>query len=199
MVRAILDGRKTQTRRVINPQPIWVADPSVPFKTTDADPMGIINCQHGKPGDRLWVRETWQGYKRVSYEYNEWEEAECVKDVAENGYTSFVYKADGKNFPDKWLPSIHMPRIASRITLGIVSVRVERLQDISEHDAIAEGCIKFPFYSAYTFHDNDKSGHATHTGAYRKLWESLNGTGSWDLNPWVWVIEFKRVNNGFSE
>ena len=124
MVRAILDGRKTQTRRVINPQPIWVADPSVPFKTTDADPMGIINCQHGKPGDRLWVRETWQGYKRVSYEYNEWEEAECVKDVAENGYTSFVYKADGKNFPDKWLPSIHMPRIASRITLESLALEL---------------------------------------------------------------------------
>ena len=88
-----------------------------------------------------------------------------------------------------------MPRIASRILLEVKNVRVERLSDISEEDAIAEGCIKFPFEDscAYTFYENDKTGHATHTGAYRKLCESLNGSGSWDLNPWVWVVEFKTL------
>lgn len=182
MVRAILDGRKTQTRRVINPQPIWVADPSVPFKTTDADPKGIINCPYGKTGDRLWVRETF-----------------CYHD----DLAMYLYKADDVTCC-KWKPSIHMPRWASRITLEIVSVRVERLQDISEKDAIAEGISKVPFRPCEGWpicdgymvgKDDGVTGLAAKAStAYKKLWESINGPGSWDLNPWVWVVEFRRIN-----
>ena len=203
MVRAILDSRKTQTRRIINPQPYidgmgnfcWNGenfgqDFNGPCIQAIASPIPSsktkrVRCPYGKPGDRLWVRETFKQHDEV-----------------------ISYKADGTWITDfqhtgginpheniTWIPSIHMPRNASRILLEITGVRVERLQDISEEDAIAEGCIKFPFEDdhAYTFYDDDKTGHATHTGAYRKLWESLNGTGSWDLNPWVWVVEFRTL------
>jgi len=198
MVRAILNGTKTQTRRIIKPQPLWVGDPSVPFKTSDCDPKGIINCPYGKPGDRLWVRETWQGplfYGEIPYDWNsdKYKNPEYCYYRA-SGHSCDFTDADD-NYVERWSPSIHMPRWASRILLEVVNVRVERLQDISEDDAIAEGCIKFPFEDdhAYTFSKEDKTGHATHTGAYRNLWESINGPGSWDLNPWVWVVEFKVI------
>ena len=169
MVRAILDGRKTQTRRIVKQKHLpFLENITGNFLDGKWDQRPF---PYGKPGDRLWVRETF-----------------CYHD----DLAMYLYKADDVTCC-KWKPSIHMPRNASRILLEITGVRVERLQDISEEDAIAEGCIKFPFEDdhAYTFYDDDKTGHATHTGAYRKLWESLNGPGSWDLNPWVWVVEFK--------
>ncbi len=155
MVRAILDGRKTQTRRVIRPQPRWVGDPGIPFRTEDADPKGIIQCPYGKPGDQLWVRETWAP-----------NEGDVLAGKA-------FYRADNNTIVERWRPSIHMPRWASRITLEITKVRVERLQDISEEDAKAEG-------SAYRTE-------------FRDIWRSIYGDGSWAHNPWVWVIEFRRI------
>ena len=147
----------------------------------------IKYCPYGQPGDRLWVRETVaRGGSGMMWT------------VRNGGY--LVYKAD---YPDgcmptnvdKWTPSIHMPRWASRINLEIVSVRIERLQDISEEDAIAEGLKVFP--SGYVFPGTsyDKSGlcHTAAEVAYSMGWESINGPGSWDLNPWVWVVEFRRV------
>jgi hypothetical protein len=189
MVRAILDGRKTQTRRVIKkiekvPARYlgWKHNGWAFYK--DDFPAGGMAacpfmCPYGVPGDRLWVRETWQGYRKTSYEYDEWASMESPKDRHEWPFEP-AYKADGKNFPDKWLPAIHMPREFSRITLEIKAVRVERLQDISERDCCAEGVgspvtrdLKRPKFQA--------------------LWQSINGHQSWDANPWVWVIKFERV------
>lgn len=209
MVRAILDGRKSQTRRVVNRLRKFgsISGPLTEFGKSDTqgydwhfrdkgmrwhdiDEARLLDlCPHGKIGDRLWVRETWQGYQRTSYEYDEWEAAESIKDVTEGGFLSFVYKADGENYPDKWFPSIHMPRIASRILLEITDVRVERLQDISEDDAIAEGVSNTESFKGIGVDDEMANRYA-----YRELWQSINGQGSWDINPWVWVIEFKRID-----
>lgn len=181
MVRAILDGTKTQTRRVVKPQ--FAAD-AIPVEMPATDPAGgwvvpghsgvwwcdaaanpddVRRCPYGQPGDRLWVREAWARTRVFG--------AEMV-----------VYR-EGDNRTDyggPWKPSIHMPRWASRITLEITSVRVERLQDISEADAIAEGVYTDPASPAYD--------------AYAQLWDEINGPGSWAANPWVWVLEFRRLN-----
>ena len=159
MVRAILEGRKTQTRRVIKPQPLWVGDPNVAFKTHSANPKGIINCPYGQPGDRLWVRETFAGTKN----------------------TGFAYRATDTAYGHKWRPSIFMPHWASRINLEVVSVRVERVQDISIEDAYDEGM--------------EWGDQGCGVLEFKNLWDSINlkrGYG-WDANPWVWVIEFKRL------
>jgi hypothetical protein len=183
MVRAILNGRKTHTRRMVKPQPLWVADPSVPFSTPDADPKGVIKSPFGTVGDRLWVKEThWINH------------AEKL----------LAYRAD-MEFPDhmnksKWRPSIHMPRWASRITLDITAVRVERVQDITEEDAMAEGVESVwygnaKFWKAYGKNLLPEGGELVATMAaaqsFRTLWQSIYG--NWDANPWVWVYEFRRI------
>jgi hypothetical protein len=195
MVRAILEGRKTQTRRVA----IKTSQPHVVYATDfDQDEclLEIENsligkrywngCPYGKPGDQLWVRETCRaeelpsGLDGVRYAadgaFREIENTHEASDVwvKLNGYRG------GKGLT---VPTIHMPRWASRITLEITGVRVERLNEISGADCIAEGIIESdaPQY-AFGLHD-----------AYRDLWESINGPGSWDANPWVWVIEFAVV------
>ncbi len=198
MVRAILDGRKTQTRRVIKPQP---SEEWQPFsygeihgydKNGELSPdivkgHGVCNengddgytCPFGAVGDLLWVRETIQHHGYA-------------------GAKHFVYSADGKSgshryqfFKKHVIPSIFMPRYASRITLEITGVGVERLRDISEADAIAEGITMcesgYFWWNAY----KQKNPHRNAIGAYRDLWKSINGAGSWDANPWVWVIDFK--------
>lgn len=202
MVRAILDGRKTQTRRVVKPAPDWLHPEPCSGETAEGFQSGLDyslwahegdpeadqrRCPYGGPGDRLWVRET----ARVAT--TGW----CSKDGHE-----FVieYKAGGslrqkykcpkpfpacshnKDFSPKWQPAIHMPRWASRITLEMTDVSVERLNDISESDAIAEGV--------------RRQSAAEPIDLYMQLWEKINGTGSWATNPWVWVIEFKQVDNG---
>lgn len=202
MVRAILDGRKTQTRRAVKPQPVGNAD--VQFRLSaavTAAPDGKqVRCPYGQPGDRLWVRET------------------CRAEELTNGLDGVRYLADGafreidntQAASEAWcamnayrgersatIPSIHMPRWASRILLEITAVRVERLQDISDrgptNDCCAEGvyhcgmeCPTYEQWHGAEFRSAEKF-------MYRQLWEQINGPGSWDANPWVWVVEFKRI------
>lgn len=172
MVRAILAGNKTQTRRLVKPQPQCFIGSGLPGGWTpavaDGEGMRALKCPYGQPGDRLWVREAF---------CDDWKQSHGI-----------VYRADGGLDADmfdagcKWRPSIHMPRLASRITLEIVGVRVKRLQDISEDDTVAEG-----------IPEGEVSPADAGRFAYRLLWESINGPGSWDANPWVWAIEFKRL------
>lgn len=210
MVRAILEGRKTQTRRLVRPQPPH--DCSEIEKQPRTDPYlgcvvsgdsGIwedvhsmdyrVRCPYGKPGDRLWVRETWRvdGLDRRGALMH-------GKDVCMESGASFYAdcECDSALADGPWIPSIHMPRWASRITLEIVNVRIERLQDISEEDAIAEGIRPVRVGLTDRAFEWDSFSDATYTAneAYAALWESINGPGSWDANPWVWVVEFRRVD-----
>lgn len=189
MVRAILDGRKTQTRLVVKkaiPDESFINAPYNGFAFVGQFNGGTYTvpflCPYGQPGDRLWVRETWQGFRQVCVEYDEWEPMDSPKDRHNNQPYEPVYRADGKSQPDKWFPAIHMPRLFSRITLEITKVRVERLHGISRGDAMAEGC-PFP---------NMADGDSPRTW-FAELWQSINGPDSWAANPWVWVIEFKRI------
>lgn len=215
MVCALLAGTKTQTRRVVKPQPQMVTDRMI--KTLEGDPCVLMRllentgkrCPYGQPGDRLWVRETWAHYQTVNH-----------RKLGNGGAISEVsdglagYRADGhgtiedfRNYicviseidleaveinGDRWKTGIHMPRWASRTTLEITGVRVERLQDVSESDAIAEGILK-TVSGFYSYGDEYNPGYKTARDAYRGLWGSINGPGSWDANPWVWVVEFKKL------
>ena len=187
MVRAILDGNKTQTRRVLKPQPVDLqygpgAEP------WDASTGYALRCPYGNLGDLLWVRETWglfndlgfcdtslAGLKKLPYHWQLSYRADHIDPE----------KGDGPHQP-VWRPSIYMPRWASRITLEITGIRVERLQQISEADAIAEGC---PLVNPDQFIPG--YGGSSASGWFSQLWEDINGNGSWDVNPWVWVIEFR--------
>ncbi|MGX3404849.1 morphogenetic protein [Klebsiella pneumoniae] len=201
MVRAILDGRKTQTRR---PVKFPVHDKNLGCELAGNELAGelsagnYLNSAFGKPGDRIWVREAFRVHSRAT-------------DVA-----TLVYKASERNSwteqthrvpvavcnkpatPEKWTPSLHMPRWASRILLEITDVRVERLNAISEEDATAEGVPPagslLPDYPG-TFL-TPKGDFATAKVAFQRLWESIYGEESWNANGWVWVIEFKRVEGG---
>ncbi len=185
MVRALLAGTKTQTRRALRNGTWWTPEHGV----IRMAPAGLactgfahVACPYGVPGDRLWVRETFAGsiaYERHGYALKDWG-------------NKLWYVADGEPRSGQWTrprPSIHMPRCLSRITLEVTGVRVERLQDISEADAQAEGCA----LECMTPTGGD-SGSAIHgPGGYMALWESINGPGSWDANPRVWVVEFRRA------
>jgi hypothetical protein len=174
MVRALLDGSKTQTRRIVKPQPFredYMAEENVRRHFATLGP-------YGQPGDRLWVRESYADIgPRLAYRADQDDGAHCKV--------------------TKWTPSIHMFRADSRILLEIVWVRVERLNDCSAADAVAEGIRRVgPGFERW----HPDPADVDHTGstqdpvlAYRGLWESINGAGSWAANPWVWVVEFKRV------
>jgi len=181
MVRAILDGRKTTTRRIVKPQPdrsfTWTA-----HKQCEAE----YKCPYGQAGDRLWVRETWAGLSH-NYESDSWEQWEpsYLKESLDFP-NQLIYRADGENELIKWTPSIHMLRWASRITLEITNVRVERLQEITEEDAINEGC------GIQLLCPDDEYFKAKEH--FCILWESINGKKyPWSSNPFVWVISFRRV------
>jgi len=198
MVRALLAGTKTQTRRALKRQP-WAScsieegnegeSPFVYSALHGAGPGHEVEesrtpcrCPYGMPGDRLWVRETW-----------------AQPTTLDPGPTFYRadYPACAAGFsnlppPDEitWKPSIHMFRKDSRILLEIVSVRVERLRDISEADAAAEGWPRRPEVS------DDPQVHADAARDwYMDLWEQINGVGSWGANPWVWVVEFRRIGS----
>ena len=189
MVRAILKGDKTQTRRKMNPQPIegdcleiGTYAPTVVDRHGEEGPgkegwgasseYECIRCPYGKPGDRIWVRETFCPYTTTVYS----SQGKTVSDP------KAVYAADGGFLLNgyKWKSSIFMPRWASRITLVISSVRVQRIQDISEEDAIAEG-----FGMAF--------GPGMFSRAFDSYWDEINGSGSWSDNPWVWCVGFRMV------
>jgi hypothetical protein len=185
MVRALLARTKRQTRRITKPQPIAVWSQGVTI--TDAahysahvrlaDGAGVdpwIRCPYGKAGDLLWVRETWGVFRRQP--------------------GTPVYRADDENAlgaSNAWRPSIHMRRSYSRLTLRITDVRLERLHEISEDDAIAEGidqamCVRLTTKSPWVGHVAPAAVHA-----YAALWDQINGDGAWLANPWVWVVAFE--------
>lgn len=193
MIRAILEGRKTQTRRVIKPQPLALTSDGLPFaQTADDERFGrlgkVIACPYGQSGDQLWVRETFTDEAGGIWPY-----------LGEH----ISYRADPlQPLCERWTPSIHMPRWASRIALELTGVRVERLQNISEADAIAEGAeghyIENGWYwRNYLLTDEDAAVSPMFTcpkESFRSLWESINGADSREANPWVWVIQFKRIH-----
>lgn len=188
MVRAVLDGSKTQTRRVLKPQPLGGAPellhhllPSHQrWATDEPEEERVWKCPYGAPGDRLWVREAWHTHAFL--------DAVPPRDLQTR---SIHYAADGKIQTGKLRPGMFMPRWASRITLEVAGVRVERLQDISEADARAEGA---PYYEEGVDAPPPDDDHVwSYRASFRLLWESINGPVSWDANPWVWVVEFRRV------
>jgi len=185
MVRAILAGSKTQTRRALAPD-LFISSGGAVVRMASAGPAttGIreAHCPYWRePGDRLWVRETWA----VGHNADHLKPSEM--DV---GGWRIHYAASEERGGLLWRPSIHMPRWASRITLDVTGVRVERLQDISEADAVAEGA---PSADLASGRECIFPHQGTHRWGFRLLWESINGAGSWDANPWVWVLEFRRV------
>lgn len=197
MVLAILSGAKTQTRRAVkgeigelNGVPTLNGQPLVDC------PAVLAQCPYGKPGEQLWVRENFSGPHCM-------EAGEGCAAVPPGKWaheSRIWYWANGEPSYGDWTrphQSIHMPRWASRITLEIVSMRIERLQDISKADALAEGA-KFHDgrgigHSGWRHDDKDGYVYDNARSAYARLWQKINGPGSWNANPWVWVIEFKRV------
>jgi len=209
MVEAILNGRKTQTRRIIKPHPEW-KEPFWLYGGTiwhinnipNTSGQGFQQNMKIKQGDILWVRETWSPTGSEEYLHKE-------------THLPFFYKAGIKDlnkikdvmkeFGYKWKPSIYMPKAACRIFLEVTNVRVERLHDISEDAAIAEGVIYDEGFKSYNCYLCDKKGHKAGENlcedgffdnafeSFRSLWQSINGKESWEVNPFVFVYEFKRV------
>lgn len=193
MVRAILAGAKTQTRRVFNGS---LHDVSMWIANTTNNPNVTVRCPYGQPGDRLWVREAWKAHTTFDHL--------PPRDIPESHV--WYMADDGYKAESRHRQGMFMPRWAGRITLEVTGVRVERLQDISEADAIAEGIERgegFPgWYRGPLPGDSaglEQAGRefkiptAFARLAYRALWESINGPGSWDANPWVWVVGFRRM------
>ena len=235
MVRAILDDRKTQTRRVFGQalhcgewagvvHPDGTGDGFIPWwpgtvsaeKTAILYPDGGIQSPYGKPGGRMWVKETWASVwfsTDIETGYaDEWDNLKPTpkskEEAKERGGWPLMYRADS-SFDEvdpyergfKWLPSIFMPRWASRIDILIKDIRVERLQDISEEDAKEEGCgaDEDPFWTP-SYYDPDSGGDPSYRNSFEYLWDSINGKPhstlgdiSWAANPWVWVVEFERI------
>jgi hypothetical protein len=231
MVRSILDGKKTQTRRVVkcccntthldrllgdwtlskpphkwDGQPMWRVHGRKPidgdwveeFQTdVDDNASAVVSCPYGQPGDRLWVREAFarplHGDSRRDTPMRSWPAVYRADVGIDQHFDCQNYRMHDSDF--RWRPSIHMPRWASRITLEITNVRVERLQEISKADARAEGVEP----GCLTCGENcvDRGGCGYCRPAYRDsfayLWTKLNGRESWDVNPWVWVVEFRRL------
>ncbi|MBC4256638.1 hypothetical protein H8M44_12325 [Klebsiella pneumoniae] len=225
MVRAILHGRKTQTRRPIKWKQTRFTEigeredgSNWPWSEDAEHACDFWHpCPFGAVGDRIWVRETFQG---PLFDYDLMD-SYCKDPTPFENPEFCVYKADGVPAPEFynaddelhccWRPSIHMPRWASRIMLEITDVRVERLNSINEHDAIAEGLAEISKdWRTYKYGVPDRDGYpgtddcgwpwheweCYPISAYSKLWESIYGADSWQANPWVWVIEFKRVEGG---
>lgn len=205
MVRAILAGNKTQTRRIVKP---WVPRLGVDAVPADVSYLPDFTCYratspYGQPGDRLWVRESTHRRPMLNL---------LTGEPLADKYDGGAYTADGADvltpegfdlawwYSRKSCPSIHMPRFACRLVLEVTGVRVERLNDISDSDCWAEGIEEcdgaldeveichLAKAMGRTFEDPQPS--------YAALWEQINGPGSWHANPWVWVVEFRRIEDG---
>lgn len=204
MVRAILEGRKTQTRRVITPQPT-IPDRFIDWchwneewSTADAreleenrEVVDEWTCPYGQPGDRLWVREAWRMNGNPQRQWVVFAAGGERMEVTKDGDSDHYWTHGIGRYSTLNRPSVHMPRWASRITLEVADVRVERVQDISDSDAKAEGV------SASEEFEN-KDGSPCYTVEFEKLWRSIHGVDnqkSWDSNPWVWVVSFKRIED----
>lgn len=197
MVQAILEGRKTQTRRTkgldkLNSDSLnyvythnsnegEVTYPAIKYNFApwysfhpekSNETTWVLQCPYGQVGDILWVRETWQ----------------------QDG-DDFFYRADDYINIVGWKPSIHMPKKACRLKLEIVSLTVERLQDISEKDSACEGVLRYHDTEFYVRYGSENDWCANARASFAYLWESINGKQSWDANPWVWRIEFKVVQH----
>ena len=216
MVRAILEGRKTVTRREVKKQAALDCLAAGFEPSFLALPGNSDLCPYGKPGDRLWVRETWGV---ISNDFDDdgnmvdWVPDRYATPIREmpfgRGYYSghVIYRADGEaawagdddgggDDSSAWKPSIHMPRAASRVLLEITEVRVERLQDINEEQAGAEGVRLYADHAELGdwYHvDGIETYSADPRRSFELLWSSINGAQSWNANPWVWVVEYKRV------
>ena len=215
MVRAILDGRKTQTRRIMKPQPtydgFWWSHKGYSCggekQFRDGLPL-FAGCPYGAVGDRLWVREKWGPCDANYKQHIATATYACFPDGSQKFKLGTYFQYN--NNPDdiaskwptgwKWRPSIHMPRWASRITLEITGVRVERLNEISESDAIAEGIESKPQpygkeldWKYYGWLEKLNQWSTCPIRSYESLWNSINGPESWAANPWVWAVEFKRI------
>lgn len=213
MVKAILEGRKTVTRRIVDIHPelakdvtkwgysIFTPEGHISARTKQKTDTGhrygekFIKLKYGKPGDVLWVRETWAPFNGdcgIGCEYG----CHCP---------TYIYKADYDDTEVIWKPSIHMPRSACRLRLEIVSITVERLQDITEEDAIKEGIEPDPLgpnsmdggvvYPGLRFYNYADVGYryVKPLESFQSLWTKINGAESWNANPWVWKISFKRI------
>lgn len=218
MVRAILDGRKTQTRRVLklphqNPLGAWepttiggphggrtASGETIPLQggIWHTRTGGCLMHPKGQPGDRLYVRESLAPTRNEAGTVIDWHyAADGAKVSRMPGLKSEFGDAMAfAHLARMSVPSIHMPRWASRILLEIVSVRVERLNDCSVRDAIAEGLWRddeVPFNGPWFASTDSHRGFADPREAYESLWDSINGAGAWAANPWVWVVEFRRI------
>lgn len=233
MVRAILRGKKTQTRRIVRPQPaismpILGADDATTIspdgRKLATGPSFFPRCPYGQTGDQLWVREKWRigswddgcgfwldycdGPRKVRLESDVDTAYRYIRQIADDLRCKRIMPTNGTLYewapgesPLRWRPGIHMPRWASRIALEITGVRVERLQSITEDDAIAEGIERLDDFfgcASWKAYGEPKSEEVAcpddPIGSYTSLWESIHGPGSWTANPWVWVIEFKQSN-----
>ncbi|WP_241017152.1 hypothetical protein [Paraburkholderia sp. Ac-20342] len=212
MVRALLDGSKTQTRRVVKWLDLkpginlqfsgltasqvagaWVLES--PTRSSHEWRCAQTPCPYGVPGDRLWVRETLSPTRNAAGYIEDWHYAADGAKVPRMPGLNPEF-SDAMAFAHlarpSAVPSIHMPRWASRITLEVTGVRVERLQDISEDDAISEGIAKTPAGFWSTYGQSETDGTYSPVTSYRCLWNSINGADAWDANPWVWCVSFKR-------
>jgi hypothetical protein len=193
MVQAIIKGTKTQTRRIIK-MPSWGV--GWEYFETDSKKAQVssrngcvaeILCPYGSPASFLWIRETWRPALSETHE--------C-----------FAYKADGKYkcgksapldnyYKPTWKPSIHMPRKACRLLLEVSEINVERLQDISEEDAIAEGVEQTHLYQGHPYYRDylRGGGDLKPIESFASFWQSINGADFWNLNPWVWVVKFEKL------
>lgn len=213
MVKAILEGRKKQTRRIVKTGKFLQSDfdltvlknnvhvtmkDGIVFNTKCGKPAKsmqdkIISCPYGKEGDILWVRETFVK-AMISEDGESPIKGESLKYwyAADNEWTKHEWQHDNKDDPQsapKWKPSIHMPKEACRLFLRIRNIKVERVQDISEEDATMEGA---PFQNNAISYDGEHY-KGSYKNGFKTLWQSINGKESWERNPFVWCISFERI------
>ncbi len=199
MVRALLEGRKTQTRRVIKPlkkfpecnicRPDLAAFDHQVWFHGEYETVGVMVDAPYSVGDLLWVRETWSHTGTGVWK---------IADIYQALDGNVVYRADSDNPSIGYFSSIHMPRWASRLTLRVTDVRAQRLHDISEEDAIQEGAGQYTSQSPIqrTFNPDWKGSYKR---GFQVIWDNINGTESWDANPWVWAYSFEVIKKNVDE